>query len=68
MSQLVQSVTGLLQGTQSMTEAVQVLTTNFPQLSAKEAENTVKDVVDYAKKEMQESELEHWLKSRGITV
>jgi hypothetical protein len=68
MSTLVQSVTGLLQGTQSMAEAVQVLTTNFPQLSPKEAENTVKDVLDYANKEMQESELEHWLKSRGLSA
>ena len=66
MSQLVQSVTGLLQGTQSMTEAVQVLTTNFPQLSAKEAENTVQDVMDFANKKMKESELDHWLKGRGI--
>jgi hypothetical protein len=66
MSTLVQKVTTLLKDAQSVTEAVQVLTSTYPQLSPKEAESTVKDVVDFANKEMQESELEHWLKERGI--
>ena len=66
MSTLVQKITNLLQNTKSMSEAVNILTSCYPQLSAKEAENTVKDIVDYANKEMQESELEHWLKNRGL--
>tara|TARA_Y100001960_G_scaffold321323_1_gene395885 strand:- start:92332 stop:92535 length:204 start_codon:yes stop_codon:yes gene_type:complete len=66
MSTLVQKITTLLKDAQSMPEAVQVLTSNYPQLSAKEAENTVQDVMDFANQKMKASELDHWLKGRGI--
>ena len=67
MSTLVQKVTTLLQNTQSMTEAAQTLTSHYPQLSAREAENTVKDILDYGNQKMKEPELNHWLTNRGIS-
>tara|TARA_Y100000588_G_scaffold240585_2_gene254417 strand:+ start:37761 stop:37964 length:204 start_codon:yes stop_codon:yes gene_type:complete len=66
MSTLAQKITHLLLGTQSMAEAVQILTSHYPQLSVREAENTVKDIIDYGNQKMKESELEYWLKGRGI--
>lgn len=68
MSMLVQRVTALLKETQSMEEAVSVLTANFRQLSSKEAKNTVLDVLDFSQKNMVEGELKHRLEQRGLTA
>lgn len=68
MSQLVLKVTTLLKDTQSMEEAVKVLTSAFKQLSPKEAKNTVLDILDFSNKSMVEGELKHRLEQRGLTA
>ena len=66
MSQLVLKVTSLLKDTQSMEEAVKVLTSSYKQLSSTEAKNTVQDILDYRNEEMGESELKYRLEERGL--
>lgn len=68
MSMLVQRVTQLLKETKSMDEAVFLIGSAFQNLSPKEAKNTVLDVLDFAKNNMTESELEYRLKERGLTA
>ncbi len=68
MSMLVQRVTQLLKETKSMDEAVSLISSAFQNLSPKEAKNTVLDVLDFAKNNMVESELEYRLKERGLTA
>ena len=68
MSQLVLNVTSLLKDTQSMEEAVKVLTSNFKRLSSTEAKNTVQDILDYRNEKMVESELKYRLEERGLTA
>lgn len=68
MSMLVQRVTQLLKETKSMDEAVSLISFAFQNLSPKEAKNTVLDVLDFAKNNMVESELEYRLKERGLTA
>ncbi len=68
MSQLVLNVTSLLKDTQSMEEAVKVLTSNFKRLSSTEAKNTVQDIIDYRNEKMVESELKYRLEERGLTA
>ncbi len=67
MSQLVLKVTSLLKDTQSMEEAVKVLTSNFKRLSSTEAKNTVQDIIDYRNEDMGESELKYRLEERGLS-
>ncbi len=68
MSAVVKRITTLIKDTQSMEEAVKTITQTFAHLSTKEAENTVKDVLDFSQNNMTEKELEHWLKDRGLTA
>ena len=68
MSNVVIRVTSLLKDTQSMEEAVKVLTSAYKQLSSTEAKNTVQDVLDFNSKKMVESELKYRLEERGLTA
>lgn len=66
MSKLVQTVTEVTKGAANMDAAKKALMDAYQHLSPREAENTVQDILDFAEGRMKESELEHWLKERGL--
>ncbi len=68
MSNVVIRVTSLLKDTQSMEDAVKVLTSAYKKLSSTEAKNTVQDIIDYRNEKMVESELKYRLEERGLTA
>jgi L-serine deaminase len=66
MSKLVQSVTAVTNGASDMETAKKALMDAYQHLSPREAENTVQDILEFGQGKMKESELEHWLKERGL--
>tara|TARA_Y100001960_G_scaffold331799_1_gene430005 strand:+ start:13981 stop:14184 length:204 start_codon:yes stop_codon:yes gene_type:complete len=66
MSQLVQTVTEVTKGAANMDAAKKALMDAYQHLSPREAENTVQDILEFGQGKMKESELEHWLKERGL--
>jgi L-serine deaminase len=66
MSQLVQTVTAVTNGAADMETAKKALMDAYQHLSPREAENTVQDILEFGQGKMKESELEHWLKERGL--
>ncbi len=66
MSKLVKHTMELVSNAKTTDDAVKIISNANKQLSENEAVNVVKDLQDFIDGNMTLSELEHWLKSRGL--
>lgn len=66
MSKLVKHTMELIASAKTTDDAVKIISNANKQLSDKEAINVVKDLQDFIDGNMTISELEYWLKSRGL--
>ncbi len=66
MSTLVKETIALIADVKTSEEAINVISKKHKKLSKQEAVNVVKDLQDFMDGNMTISELDHWLKSRGL--
>lgn len=66
MTQLVENTIALCKFAKTTEDAAKAISAKYPKLSKKEAGNVAQDLKDFVDKKMGVSELDHWLKERGL--